>query len=119
MSQLPNHKADHRHIHEGFTGLGQSLVVFGETTLTVQPTKGALHNPPSGQQHKASLTFDSLHNLQLPAQCTLHPCDQFASVCSVRPNKLQAAQAPPVLVARLLDTLKQSLEHTLAPISVL
>src|SRR3954453_925510 len=100
MSQLPDHKANHRYIDEGFTGLRQSLVVFGQTTLTVQPREGALHNPPSGQQYEASLTFGSLHNLQLPAQCTLHPFDQFASVCSIRPNKLQAAEAPPMLVAR-------------------
>src|SRR2546422_8239666 len=119
MSQLPNHEANHRHIHKGFAGLRHSLVILAQAALTVQPSKGALYHPSARQGHKASLTFCLLHYLQLPAQCALHPLDQLTSVTTISPYQLQTAKAPPVRVAGFLDTLKQPLEQHLASISVL
>src|SRR5437868_311747 len=118
MSQFPEHKADHRHINEGFTRLWQPLVVFGQTTLAVQPREGALHHPPTGQQHEAFLTFCFLHYRQFPTQLPPYPLNQFTSIPTVSPYQLQPTITPPMCISSLLDALKQRFEHRLASISV-
>jgi len=119
MSQLRNHKANHRHIDEGFTRLGQSLKVFGETTTAVQPREGTLHHPPTGQQHEALLTFGFLHYRQFPAQLASYPLYQLPSIPTVSPDQHQPTITPPMCIPSFLDALKQSFEHHFASISVL
>src|SRR5215210_993919 len=121
MSQVSNHKADHRHINEGFARLGQPFVVLAQTALTVQPGEGAFHHPASRQHHKAFLPWRLVHYLQLPSKHTLHPIYQLSSVAAISPYQRQSAEAPPVRVSgvRLLDALKQTLQQHLASISIL
>src|SRR5436853_4241921 len=104
MSQVADHKANHRHIDEDFTRLRQPLKVFGKTTLAVQPTERAFHYPPSGQQHKSFLAFFLLHYRQLPAQFLPYPLYQLSSIPTICPDQLQPAEAPPMFVSSLLDT---------------
>jgi hypothetical protein len=121
MSQFPNHKADHRHIHKGFAGLWQALIVFAEPSIAVEPCEGALHYPATRQHYKAFLPFLLLHYRKLPPQRSLCPLDQLPSIASIGPYQGQTAEAPPVPMARvrLLDALIQRLEYTSASISVL
>src|SRR5437867_3868642 len=119
MSQPIEHKADHRHIHEGLARLRQPLVVPAQPPLPVQPGKRTLNNPPLGQYHKSLLAAQSLYDLQRPTQLMLHPLHQLASVATVRPDQLQAAKAPPMRVCGLLDTLPQCAKHYLGSISIL
>lgn len=119
MSQSFEHKADHRRINKRFAAVGQSLVVAAQSSLPTEPGEGALNNPTLGQQYEALLVTKSLHDLQRPAQLTLHPFDQLASVTTVCPYELQATKSPPMRISRFLDTLKQCLEHAFTSISIL
>src|SRR3990170_3740711 len=91
MSQSSSHQADHRHINKRFAGLWQAFVVFAQSALTIQPRKGALHNPAFGQNLKANLAAQLFHNLQGPVQGELHPIDQLTTVASIGPEELQPA----------------------------
>src|SRR5438552_1770422 len=120
MSQLPNHEANHRHIHEGFTGLGQPLVVLAEAALAVQPGEGPLHHPPTGQGHEPSLPLCLFDYRKLPAQHILHPLYKVSSISPVSPYQLQATITPPMWVAsRLLYALKQPPKDHFASVAVL
>src|ERR1041385_1765955 len=119
MSQLPNHEANHRHIHESFARLRHPLVVFGEAALAVQPGERPLHYPPTRQGHKTLLPLHLLYYRKLPAKCAFHPLYELPSVAAVSPYQAQATVTPPVRVARLLDTLIQCSQHHLTSISVL
>src|SRR6266404_2192376 len=102
MSQVPNHKAYHRHIDKGFAGLRQVLIILREAALTVQPSESALYHPPTRQGYKPSLAFRLLHYLQLPAQPTKHPLDQLSSVATVCPYQLQPTKTPPMCITGFL-----------------
>ena len=43
--QAAEHQADHGHIHPGFTGLRQLLIVFAQAPLAIDPTEGARDDP--------------------------------------------------------------------------
>src|SRR5437870_6204494 len=119
MSQTNEHKADHRHVYESFAGLGQSLIVAAQPTVAGQPCEGTLHHPPSGQEHKPSLTFHFPHDVHSPTEHTLDPLYKLSSVAPVCPYQLQATKTPPVRILRFLDTFVQRLEQHLGALSFL
>lgn len=56
-----------RDVHNTFAALGARLVVFARTTITAQPSKGALDDPAAGQGLKSNLIERAL-NERLLAQ---------------------------------------------------
>ena len=57
----------------------QCFVILSQPSLQVQPTKGALHHPPSEQHLEGALLRRTAHQFQGPAANCLGPLHQFAA----------------------------------------
>ncbi len=84
------HEANHRQIDHGFAGLGLSFVIPVESTVTAQPTKGALDDP-APRQHFEGVQFRALHDLDRAAPQLAAPLQQGAGVAAIGPDMLDAA----------------------------
>src|ERR1700730_5518811 len=83
---------NHGNMDHGLTDIGAVFVVFAESAIAPQPTKGAFHDPTPRQQHKAFDAHRAQNRLQQPTALTLNPGDQLASIAAVGPNELQPRQ---------------------------
>ena len=80
---------DHGQVNHVFTAVGQRLVIFAQTPVTVQPREGAFHNPTFRQDHKAGDIIVTLDNLQRPSTHPSGPVDQLTGIAAVGPDQLQ------------------------------
>ena len=91
-TKAASHQTDHCNSDHRFASLSKELIVFGETTLTSQPTKGPFNYPASRQYVKAFHLIGSFHDLQLervgPAQGR-NPLEEFPCVSTICPNEPQ------------------------------
>ena len=84
------HEANHRQIDHGFAGLGLSFVIPVESTVTAQPTKGALHDPAPRQPFEG-VQFRALHNLDRSTPQLAAALQQGTGVTAIGSDMLAAA----------------------------
>lgn len=98
----------HGQVDHRFAAFGQRFVVLAQTTITTEPGKGSLHDPPLGQNLEAGHIVAAFDDLQDPVAQLPSPVDQFAGVSPIGPNQLEPRELP--------DQLGQ---HQLGPVAVL
>ena len=88
-----------------FAVLGKALVVFGKSTVVVEPAEGALDNPALGQEHESFHIIRPLHDLQdAPATDPFDPGNELPGIPSIRPDERECAKEL-VLIRFLQDEL--------------
>jgi len=107
MGESTEHESGHGDVDKGFTGLGQSFVVFAQPPVASQPRQRALHHP-APRQHNELAFIGTFHDLQEPATKLIDPLNQLPGISAVGPAQLQPWEAPCEL-----------LQHQLGPIPVL
>ncbi len=80
------HQVDGSKIDHGFAAFRQVLVVLTQTSISIQPCNGSLHNPTARQNDKAFLIWKLLNNLDCDAMPFLHPLDEVALISLIGPN---------------------------------
>jgi hypothetical protein len=73
FSQPTQHDMGHGQINQRLAALGQFFIIFAQTTIVVQPAKGSLNHPTSGQNLKSLDGFVTLDHLPIPAKGLLDP----------------------------------------------
>ena len=94
--QSAQHKSCHRQVNHVLARVGQSLVIFAQPSKAIEPSEGALDNPPLGQQDEAFLLGWALDDVQAnPAVGSQFPdpLDQSAGVAAIGPDLQQAREA--------------------------
>lgn len=73
LIEPPEHEIDHGEVNKGDAGLSQNFVVFGKTAVSVEPGKGSLDNPTSGQDLKAFDIVRAQHGSQDEVKAKRNP----------------------------------------------
>ncbi len=106
-SQASQKEPDGSDLDEGFTALGQALVIASQTPEADQPAKGAFDFPAVTLDLKAAFGFGQLDRLAidenprllvlgfrddlgLPAQVCLDPVDQWSRIATIGEEMAQA-----------------------------
>jgi hypothetical protein len=92
---------DHRHLHERSGAFDRSLVVFRQTTRTVQPSERPLDDPPLALNHEAFLAGRCRDDLQDPYPSDPRPGNN-GTVRGVHPNQFGELDVPAKLRERRL-----------------
>jgi len=88
---------NHCQINNVFAAVGQSLVVFTEPSVPVQPGEGSFHNPPLGQNCESRHVVTAFDDLQHPPAQVSRPFNQLPGVTSVGPDQFQSRETSPQL----------------------
>ena len=84
---------NHGDMHPGFAALGAFFIVFAQPSASAQPSQGAFHHPPPGQDLKVvAVRFALDHGQQLTARSP-SPRHQSARVASICPDHLQSGES--------------------------
>jgi len=83
------HKIDHSHIDHRFTAIGQRFIIFAESTVFGEPTKGSLHNPAFGENLKI-MKVTPLNNINNPMELLLGPRHKGTTITAIGPDQLQS-----------------------------
>lgn len=76
---------DHSRVDHRLTGFGGEFVVFAETAIAIEPTKGSLDDPATGQHHESLHAFRTSNDLQHPTTGVLYPLNELTSVAVIGP----------------------------------
>ena|SRR5947209_6741081 len=80
-------------VNHAFTVVGKEFIVFGEATIGTQPSKGALHDPPPGNDFKAFEVVTTQSNIDNDLFELLgDPLDKLATIAAVGPQALEACE---------------------------
>jgi hypothetical protein len=88
-----SHQIDHTHINHCFAAFRQILIIFAETTVAAQPTKGSFDDPSVGQNLEAP-NLRAFDNVQSPATDPFGPSNELSGISAIRPDQCQTAKAP-------------------------
>ena len=89
-SEAVEYQIDHREVDEVFSGLGEVLIVFAESAVTIEPGECPLDDPALGQHFEAFGRVTAADNFERPAGELFDPLLQFPAVAAVGPELLQA-----------------------------
>ena len=87
-----DHEIYHGDVDEGFAGLWERLVVFGEAPMASQPSEGALHDPPA-REYLERVRLRAPDDLEDPAAERLRPRDEWTGIPGIRPDQAQTGEA--------------------------
>ena len=84
---------NHGDMHPGFAALGAFFIVFAQPSASAQPSQGAFHHPPPGQDLKVVAVWFALDHGQQPTARSPSPRHQSARVASICPDHLQSGES--------------------------
>lgn len=102
------HQADHGELDHRFATLGQPLLVFGQTTVAIEPPKGSLNLQRRGSTLNPLRLRVALDDFEHTMAGRFDPGNQLTSVSPVRPDMNKSGQTPRYLF-----------QHQLGPVSIL
>ncbi len=100
-SRPVEHQIDHREVDEVFSGLGEVLIVFAESAVTIEPGECPLDDPAPRQHLEAFGRVAATDDFELPSGELLDPLLQFPAVAAVGPELFQPRAFEPDLLDQL------------------
>jgi hypothetical protein len=85
-AEPPRHQSNHRHIDERLCGVGESLVVFAQASLTIPPAIRTLDYPPPWENLKRVRSRRWTHDFYVDTQIVGRMLNQLPCVSAIRPH---------------------------------
>ena len=77
------HQIDHGEMNERFAGTSQNLVVFGKSSVAIDPSEGSLDNPTTWQQLESFDIIGAQDDIENEVKVQRDPIEEFSAITAI------------------------------------